>query len=171
MKISKKLFSILIAVALVLTIIPIGALAASSPTSGTCGNGLTWNLDSARTLTISGNGGMEDYNDYIDQPWYSFSNSVKKIIIDSGVASISQNAFKYLYKYPATNAPTIGPTINTHTCFNATPPIITAGAKLLAGLTEVPVNGIPMIWTNARVKPITIPATTLVFSALISIPE
>ena len=43
-----------------------------------------------------------------------------------------------------------------------------AGAKLRAGLTDVPVNGIPIMCTNARVKPITIPATALVFSLLVT---
>ena len=30
--------------------------------SGTCGDHLTWTLDDAGTLTISGTGGMSDYN-------------------------------------------------------------------------------------------------------------
>ena len=48
------------------------------------------------------------------------------------------------FNIPNTNAakapPTNGATMNTHTYFNASPPIITAGAKLLAGLTDVPVK-------------------------------
>ena len=45
-----------------------------------------------------------------------------------------------------------------------------AGAKLRAGLTEVPVNGIPMMCTNAKVKPITIPAT-VAFSVFLVTPR
>ena len=60
-------------------------------------------------------------------------------------------------------APTTGATMNTQTCWRATPPMNNAGAKLRAGLTEVPVNGIPIMCTNARVKPITIPAIALVY--------
>ena len=62
-------------------------------------------------------------------------------------------------KVPAMIAPIIGATINTQTCWRACPPMNNAGAILRAGLTEVPVNGIPIMCTNARVKPITIPAT------------
>ena len=51
-----------------------------------------------------------------------------------------------------------GATMNNHTCFNASPPIITAGAKLLAGFTDVPVRGIPRICTKVRVRPIIRPA-------------
>lgn len=50
-----------------------------------------------------------------------------------------------LYNKPAITAPTIGANMNTHTCCNACPPRNNAGAKLLAGLTDVPVKGIPMI--------------------------
>ena len=60
-------------------------------------------------------------------------------------------------------APTIGATINAYTCWRATLPMNKAGAKLCAGLTEVPVNGIHKMCTNARVKSITIPATIPVF--------
>ena len=66
----------------------------------------------------------------------------------------------------AANAePTNGATINTQTCFNASPPKKIAGAKLLAGFTDVPVKGIPIICTNAKVNPITIPATEPFFSS------
>ena len=51
----------------------------------------------------------------------------------------------------------IGAMINIHTLLKASPPCNTAGAKLLAGLTLVPVNGNPNKWTNTKVKPITIP--------------
>ena len=67
-------------------------------------------------------------------------------------------------------APTIGARINTQTCCNACPPRKRAGAKLRAGFTEVPVNGIPMMCTNASVKPITIPATAP-FSAFLVTPR
>ena len=67
-------------------------------------------------------------------------------------------------------APTIGAKINTQTWFKAWPPRNNAGAKLRAGFTEVPVNGIPIICTNASVKPITIPAT-VAFSAFFVTPR
>jgi hypothetical protein len=40
-------------------------------------------------------------------------------------------------------APTNGPTMNTQTCLIASPIKKIAGAKLLAGFTEVPVNPMP----------------------------
>lgn len=55
--------------------------------------------------------------------------------------------------------------MNNQTWLKASPPIITAGAKLLAGLTDVPVNLIPIKCTNVSVNPITIPATEPFFSS------
>ena len=75
-----------------------------------------------------------------------------------------------MYSNPAITAPTIGAKINTHTCWRAWPPMNNAGAKLRAGFTEVPVNGIPIICTNANVKPITIPAM-VAFSAFFVTPR
>ena len=48
--------------------------------------------------------------------------------------------------------------MNTQSCFNATPWVIKAGPILLAGLTLVPVNGIPNKWTSTSVRPIASPA-------------
>ena len=59
-------------------------------------------------------------------------------------------SFKYLNTNAAIPAPKSGATINSHTCESASPPWITAGAKLLAGLTEVPVNEIPIKWTKIK---------------------
>ena len=64
-------------------------------TSGKCGDNLTWTLDSNGTLTISGTGKMTNYDDSYDSPWYSSRNSIKKIIINSGVTSIGDYAFIY----------------------------------------------------------------------------
>ena len=77
--------------------------------SGTCGNNLTWTLDSEGVLTISGTGDMTDYEStynssspfqYITSaPWGEYYSSVKTANISSGVTSIGSSAFfgcKYL---------------------------------------------------------------------------
>lgn len=63
--------------------------------SGECGkNGsnLTWALDSAGTLTISGQGEMESYSDN-DPPWYAYRESIMTAVIKEGVTSIGNDAF------------------------------------------------------------------------------
>ncbi len=61
--------------------------------SGTCGENLTWTLDSEGTLTISGTGDMYDYEDEDDMPWDSDSALIKSVIIENGVTSIGTYAF------------------------------------------------------------------------------
>lgn len=69
----KKILSVFLVLCLVVTLLPVGAFADSTPTSGKCGDNLTWRLDGS-VLTISGSGAMEDYdylNDYY-APWMDF---------------------------------------------------------------------------------------------------
>lgn len=60
--------------------------------SGTCGENLTWTLDDAGTLTISGTGEMTDWETGC-APWYSSGLSVKSVIVGYGVTSIGNSAF------------------------------------------------------------------------------
>ena len=64
-----------------------------TPTSGQCGDNLTWNYDEAsKTLTISGTGDMWDYggpDNYAPWPYASVLH------IEDGVTSIGANAFFY----------------------------------------------------------------------------
>lgn len=63
-------------------------------TSGTCGKNLTWKFDDA-TLTISGNGDMDDYIISDEAPWDSLRESIKKVVIESGVTTIGERAFSW----------------------------------------------------------------------------
>lgn len=58
----KKFLSVLLAVLLIISIMPMGlfSITASAATSGKTGN-CTWSLDGT-VLTISGNGKMQDYS-------------------------------------------------------------------------------------------------------------
>lgn len=67
--------------------------------SGTCGNHLTWTLDSSGKLTISGTGDMSDYthdfeNNIRTSPWADYRSMIRSIEIGSGVTHIGAWAFK-----------------------------------------------------------------------------
>ena len=91
----KRVLSVFLVLCFVLTLLPTAF--ADSPTSGKCGDNLTWTLDGDGTLTISGTGKMWDsdyYNDY-DVPWADFLASIEKVVISKGVTSIGNEAFKW----------------------------------------------------------------------------
>ena len=101
-----RLLSRIISMILVIALLPVSAFAeflpdstaAPLPTlvdSGTCGENLTWTLTEDGTLTISGEGAMEDYSQWGDYnaPWEIYSDSVICAVINSGVTSIGDWAF------------------------------------------------------------------------------
>ena len=61
--------------------------------SGTVGDGVTWTLDYAYTLTISGVGYMKSYDYATLVPWYTYRWSVKKIVVENGITAIGDRAF------------------------------------------------------------------------------
>lgn len=70
--------------------------AEEAATSGSCGENLTWSFDETTgTLTISGEGEMEDYlNSHQDRaPWFGYRDSITSIIIEHGVTTIGTYAF------------------------------------------------------------------------------
>ena len=85
----KKILSLVVVMAMLLSFMPVIAQAA---TSGECGDNLTWTLDDEGTLTISGTGDMTDWS-YSSVPWYSSRSSIKNVIIGNSVTSIGSSAF------------------------------------------------------------------------------
>lgn len=102
----KKTLAAVLAAVMLLTLMPLPALAATTEAiqsvgarSGTTGD-CTWTLDDDGTLTISGNGAMRNYyyeyeDDYegTDVPWRGSLNSIKKVIIEDGVTNIGNYSF------------------------------------------------------------------------------
>lgn len=62
--------------------------------SGTCGDALTWKLDSKGTLTISGTGAMTDYTKSGVAPWNKDYEEIRFVVIENGVTTIGEYAFE-----------------------------------------------------------------------------
>lgn len=84
---TKRLLTVLLTVALAVILLAVGVSAADIVDSGTCGDNLTWTLDSEGTLTISGAGMIDD------APWKSASDDVKYVVIEKGISGIGESAF------------------------------------------------------------------------------
>ena len=110
----KRLISLLVALCMAVTLLPVSALTAwaedpDPPKSGKCGaagdgSGVTWQLTentddpSTYKLTISGSGAMEDFPFGSYQPWYSFHDQITSVVVSPGVTSIGQCAFSRFAK-------------------------------------------------------------------------
>ena len=92
MKASKtKIATVLFLIVLGIVLFPGKKLNAAEELSGTCGDNVTWTLDTDGTLTISGTGAMRDYSG-VSSPIPN-STSIKKVVIENGVTSIGSMLF------------------------------------------------------------------------------
>lgn len=107
MKTTKKVLSILLCALLLTLSLSVCFVGFAADASGGCGGGLTWTYsDATKTLTISGNGAMDNYerkhvrlpntnNDIYGSsaPWFIYYRDVTRIIIQNGVTKIGDFAF------------------------------------------------------------------------------
>lgn len=96
----KRYLTYLMMFCLLLTMLPIGALATEVETTeaavitrepGQCGDDLTWSY-SGGTLTISGSGEMDHYPDG-DAPWLEYKDSITSLVFTGNVTSVGECAF------------------------------------------------------------------------------
>ena len=96
----KRLLSMILALSMMLTILPVNAITALAA-NDSCGANLTYTLTSntdgpdTYTLTIGGEGAMYNYgNTYITVPWDAQKSRITSVVIEDGVTSIGDNAFE-----------------------------------------------------------------------------
>ena len=107
----KRLLSMILALSMMLTILPVNAITAlaADDKSGACGDGLTYTMiqnDGTDTYTLAitksgtGTGAMTDYSygsGYKPVPWYAELNKITKLTI-AGATSIGNSAFEDCHK-------------------------------------------------------------------------
>lgn len=104
----KRLLSMILALGMMLTILPVNAITAWAENgkiiqSGNCGNNVTYDLtqnndDDANktyTLTIRGNGKMNDYSDYSYNysPWHNKESSITQVVFEGDITTIGNYSF------------------------------------------------------------------------------
>lgn len=98
MKAKKLQVILLCCFAFVCFFIMSGNVKAAEVDSGECGEGVFWSYDDNGTLTISGEGEMDDYTDDvygegIYTPWYDYKEKITTVIINEGITRIGECAF------------------------------------------------------------------------------
>ena len=89
----KRGFTMLLALCMIVSLLPLGAAAADIAASGTCGEALTWTLDENGLLTISGTGPMQDYTAAAHAPYWPKRYQIYKVVLEAGVTTIGKYAF------------------------------------------------------------------------------
>ena len=96
----KRLLSMILALSMMLTILPVNAITALAA-NDSCGANLTYKLTQntddpdTYTLTIGGEGAMYDYSSsYTTVPWNAQKSRITSVMIDDGVTSIGDSAFE-----------------------------------------------------------------------------
>lgn len=74
-----------------LVTLPLSTWAENEVASGTCGHNLTWILDDSGTLTITGEGEMEDYDSYDTPPWQELG--ISHVVVGNDIHHIGSYAF------------------------------------------------------------------------------
>ena len=105
----KRLLACILALMLLLSMMPVTAIAAEPVATGTCGatgneDNVTWKLkqnnsDSENptyTLTISGTGAIRDYAEAKGQPWYSYANAITAVTLENGITAIGAHSLRQL---------------------------------------------------------------------------
>ena len=104
----KRIFTMLLALIMVLTLLPGLELEAQAVEtlidSGECGETLIWEMYDQGTIRIFGNGRMYDYT--IDSvPWAEYRSSITRIHLESGVTHIGSYAFYGCTSYYSVTMP------------------------------------------------------------------
>lgn len=104
----KRLLSMILALGMMLTILPVNAITAWAENgkiiqSGNCGNNVTYDLtqnndddaDKTYTLTISGNGEMDNYSDYNfgNSPWANVASAITQVVFEGDITTIGNYSF------------------------------------------------------------------------------
>lgn len=102
---------------LLIAMVPVGAMATETEATegeviirqpGQCGEDMTWSYDSG-TLTISGNGNMDDYPDG-DAPWLEWKENIQHIVFTGNITSVGEGAFT---DYDELESVDFGPAMHT----------------------------------------------------------
>lgn len=90
----KKIISIILSISLLLCMfVNIDTTAMAAGYSGTCGDGVKWNLNtSSGTLSITGSGSMDSYM-FDRVPFYQYRMYIKTIYIYNNILNIGDGAF------------------------------------------------------------------------------
>ena len=91
-KIKTKVIAFFLSVLFVLSSYPALNTLAATIATGSCGDAMTWSLDSNGTLTINSSGNMCDFG-YASYQWENYEDKIRSVVFTGNITSIGRNAF------------------------------------------------------------------------------
>ena len=92
----KKTVSVMLCLVMILSLLQGLAISAGAAASGKCGENVAWSLSDDGTLTISGDGDMDNFYETDDDgpaPWYEEREKITAAAVEEGVQSVGSYAF------------------------------------------------------------------------------
>ena len=135
--ISGILTAVLLASLLLLCVCALPAAADGTEviTGAPCGEGLTWQLDTATgELVISGEGAMTHYSISPPAPWYAHRELITSVRLEEGVTTVGNYAFVYCDKVVSLSLPDTLVSVSTFAFWNC---VALEEVILPAGVTSV----------------------------------
>ena len=135
--ISGILTAVLLASLLLLCVCALPAAADGTEviTGAPCGEGLTWQLDTATgELVISGEGAMTHYSISPPAPWYAHRELITSVRLEEGVTTVGSYAFVYCDKVVSLSLPDTLVSVSTFAFWNC---VALEEVILPAGVTSV----------------------------------
>ena len=91
-----RLFTIILAVLMLLTALPVSAEETTAPTTperapGYCGESIMWDYTDG-VLTLTGVGAMDDFPE--GTPWEEYKNEIKKVVLSGGITYVGAYSFR-----------------------------------------------------------------------------
>lgn len=109
----KRILGVILAMCMLMTFVP---CMASTETSGTCGDNVTWTLDNDGVLTVTGTGTIKT------TPWSTHQSKILKVVIGEGIENIPRAAFLHCINLCEVTLPDSLKKIDTN-AFSSTPQI------------------------------------------------
>jgi len=98
----KRIFSLLLSLIFVMSVIPSFTFAA---TSNSCGNNATWEITENGELIISGTGATDSYAASNKVPWIGYKDKITKVTVKEGITGIGSKNFIGLSKLETVKLP------------------------------------------------------------------
>lgn len=113
----KRIFPLLLALALVICWLPVVASAATVAT-GQCGANAYWILNSSGVLTIAGDGALYDLQSTFTQCWRPYASDIKQVVVGDGITEIGTYSFYDCVNLVSVSLPDSLVTLDTYAFYN-----------------------------------------------------